>query len=55
MLRPRWLSDGHEGEKKLAEILKEKFPKATAINVEDVSGKFPISLSLVAFHGAVSF
>ncbi|XP_072014411.1 bolA-like protein 3 [Amphiura filiformis] len=38
MLRPRWLSAGNEGEKKIASILREKFPKATTVHVEDVSG-----------------
>lgn len=41
LLRTRWLSantNGTEGELKLTKVLEEKFPNATAINVEDVSG-----------------
>ncbi|XP_033124765.1 bolA-like protein 3 [Anneissia japonica] len=35
---PRWLSSQTEGEQKIVNVLKSKFPEATKIEVEDISG-----------------
>ncbi|XP_071958846.1 bolA-like protein 3 [Antedon mediterranea] len=35
---PRWLSSHTEGEQKIVKVLKTKFPEATTIEVEDISG-----------------
>lgn len=58
LLRTRWLSantSGTEGEVKLTNILKEKFPKASAISVEDISGgcgaMYQIHIESVDFEG----
>ena len=44
-----------EGEKKITGILKEKFPSATHVKVEDISGKYEIfvyfkTVIIVEYH-----
>ncbi|XP_071812625.1 bolA-like protein 3 isoform X2 [Apostichopus japonicus] len=58
LLRSRWLSantNGAEGELKLTKILKERFPNAVTINVEDISGgcgaMFQVNIESSDFNG----